>query len=81
MKPLVPSDFFFVVSRCADVGRAGCSSGPPKEVLAFVFPNTDFGDNCLMVCFFSTILFNNPVIFASGMIFSAAGRFYRIFIL
>lgn len=44
VKPLVPTDYFFVVSRC---GSTPCPD-KPNGTLAFVFPNTDVPDNCLM---------------------------------
>ncbi|XP_071546303.1 venom phosphodiesterase 2-like [Panulirus ornatus] len=47
VKPLVPSDYFFVVSLCGNKSIALCSSDP-VDVLAFVFPNTEFHDNCQM---------------------------------
>lgn len=44
VKPLVPSDYFFVISQC---GSTPCPE-KPLETLAFVFPNTEFPDNCFM---------------------------------
>lgn len=44
VKPLVPSNYFFVISQC---GSVPCRE--PKDTLAFIFPNTHFHDNCLMV--------------------------------
>lgn len=43
VKPLVPSNYFFVISQC---GSVPCRE--PKDTLAFIFPNTHFHDNCLM---------------------------------
>lgn len=45
VKPLVPSDYFFVISQC---GSTPCPN-KPLETLAFVFPNTELPDNCFMV--------------------------------
>ncbi|KAG7154958.1 Ectonucleotide pyrophosphatase/phosphodiesterase family member 2-like [Homarus americanus] len=47
VKPLLPSDYFFVVTLCGNTTSASCSSDP-LDILAFVFPNTEFPDNCLM---------------------------------
>lgn len=45
VKPLVPSDYFFVISQC---GSTPCPE-KPLQTLAFVFPNTELPDNCFMV--------------------------------
>ncbi|XP_045599499.2 venom phosphodiesterase 2 [Procambarus clarkii] len=45
--PLVPSDYYFVVTLCSNTSTGSCSSDP-LDVLAFVFPNTEVHDNCLM---------------------------------
>lgn len=47
VKPLVPSDYFFVVTLCTNTSTTSCS-GDPQDVLSFVFPNTEIHDNCLM---------------------------------
>ena len=45
VRPLVPSNYFFVINQC---GSVPCPN-KPLDTLAFIFPNSHFPDNCLMV--------------------------------
>ncbi|XP_066987071.1 venom phosphodiesterase 2-like [Macrobrachium rosenbergii] len=47
-KPLVPSDYFYVVSSCRRKEKVARCSGDDLDVLAFVFPNVDLEDYCPM---------------------------------
>ncbi|XP_064113302.1 uncharacterized protein LOC135219977 [Macrobrachium nipponense] len=48
LKPLVPSDYFYIVSSCRGKEKVARCSGDDLDVLAFVFPNVDLEDYCPM---------------------------------
>lgn len=48
IKPLVPSNYFYIVSSCSENEAVAKCPGDKVDVLSFVFPNTDYEDNCQM---------------------------------
>lgn len=62
MKPLVPSDYYLVITSCNGSPVVNCPV-EQLDVLPFVFPNSDVQDNCFMVsicevmCVYTVIIF------------------------
>ncbi|XP_076060627.1 venom phosphodiesterase 2-like isoform X2 [Oratosquilla oratoria] len=48
VKPLVPTDYFYVITSCKNGSLTTCP-GSEIDLMSFVFPNTRLDDNCCML--------------------------------